>query len=386
MTYLSLVWAQLWRNPIRTSLTGASLAIAFLLFGLLQPINQIFSQGPAQSSVGRLVIIPKHSTSDLLPVSYAKRIEQIQGVKDVAHVTWFGGTYVDTVNFFAQYAITPKEFLQVMSELQMPFDQHQAFLSNRIAAIVGHETAQKYNWKIGDRIALIPNIWHNKNGAPWEFDLVGIYSSRDTSSKDNTSFYFGYDYFDDYRAFANGTVGSYVLTLDDPTHAAKVSQEIDTLFANSSSETKTLSDREYALSFAKQMGDVGLIVTSILGAVLFTILLLTANTIAQATRERIPELAVMKVLGFQATALLSFVLAESICLVVGAALIGLTSAQFLLIFITPFVPQLGRIGLTGIPLSIVGYGLLAALLIGLVVGVSPALKAMRLNIADALRA
>ncbi len=385
MKYGFLFWANLRRNPTRTILTGICLVIAFLLFGLLQPISKIFREGPEMASVGRLVVTPKHSSSDLLPVRYFDQIQQIEGVTAVAHMSWFGGTYVDPANFFPQFAVTPEEYLQVISEIELPEDQREAFISNRRAAIVGRETADKFGMKVGDRIPLIPNIWHNRDSGPWVFDLVGIFNSSNKSAVNNTGFYFGYGYFDDYRAFGNGTVGSYLVRVSDPTRTAELANEIDARFANSDSETRTLTDREYALSFAKQMGDVGLIVTAILSAVFFTILLLAGNTIAQATRERIPELAVMRVVGFHPSSVLWMVLTESILLSITAAIVGLLAAQLLLVQIGKLIPELNQLGPINVPLDVAGYGLIIALLIGLIAGLPPALKAMRLSIVDALR-
>ena len=239
--------------------------------------------------------------------------------------------------------------------------------------------------KVGDRIPLIPNIWHNRDSGSWEFDLVGVFTSSNKSVVNNTGFYFGYGYFDDYRAFGNGTVGSYLVRVFDPTRTTELANKIDALFANSNSETRTLTDREYALSFAKQMGDVGLIVTAILSAVFFTILLLAGNTIAQATRERIPELAVMRVVGFHPSSVLWMVLTESILLSITAAIVGLLAAQLLLVQIGKLIPELNQLGPINVPLDVAGYGLIIALLIGLIAGLPPALKAMRLSIVDALR-
>jgi len=385
MTYASLLRANLSRNPTRTTLTGICLVIAFLLFGLLQPIGKLFREGPEMTSEGRLVVIPKHSTADLLPVNYFEQLQQIEGVAAVAHVTWFGGTYVDPANFFPQYAVTPNEYLSVVKEIRLPKNQREAFLSNRRAAIVGIETAERFNWQVGDRIPLIPNIWHNQDAGPWEFDLVGIFDSDDESIVNNTGFYFGYEYFDSYRAFGNGTVGSFAIRVENPARMTELAQSVDALFVNSNAETKTLSDREYALSFAKQMGDVGLIVTAILSAVFFTILLLVSNTIAQTTRERIPELAVMKVLGFHSSTMLWMVLAESILLTVTAAILGLLAAQVLLSQIGSILPQLKQLGTVSMPFDVAGFGLLIAFFVGFVVGLPPALKAMRLSIVEALR-
>lgn len=385
MTYASLLRANLSRNPTRTLLTGSCLVIAFMLFGLLQPIGKMFREGPGSSSVPRLVVTPKHSIADMLPVSYWSQINKTEGVSAAAHVTWFGGTYIDPSNSFPQFAVTPKEYLSVLTEIRLPIEQREAFLTRRQAAIVGRETADRFNWRLGDRITLIPNIWHNQDSAPWGFDLVGIFDSDDTSVVTSTGFYFSYEYFDSYRAFGNGTVGSFVIRTKHPSQTTGLAKRIDALFANSDAETKTLSEREYALSFAKQMGNVGLIVSAILGAVFFTILLLASNTISQTIRERIPELAVMKVLGFSSSTMLWMVLAEATLLTMTSAAIGLLIAQALLAQLDTLIPQLSQLGSINVAPDIAALGLTIAFCLGMIVGLPPALKAVRLSIVDALR-
>ena len=385
MSYASLLRANLSRNPTRTILTAICLVIAFLLFGLLQPIGKMFSEGPVSASTSRLVVTPKHSVVDMLPVSYWSQIQQTEGVVAAAHTTWFGGTYIDANNSFPQYAVTPVEYLSVVKEIQLTVEQSDAFVSNRQAAIVGKETAEKFNWQTGDRISLIPNIWHNRDARAWDFDLVGIFESTDTSVVNNSGFYFSYEYFDSYRSFGQGTVGSFLVQVGEQAQTTTLAAQIDGLFANSTAETKTLSESEFALSFAKQMGNVGLIVSAILCAVFFTIILLASNTIAQAIRERIPEFAVMKVLGFRSFTILCMVVGEAILLTSTAACLGLLCAQGLLSQLDSLVPQLKQVGAINITFDIVFLGLIIALSIGVFVALPPAIKAMRLSIADALR-
>ncbi len=385
MNYLTLIRANLTRNPLRTGLTGLCLIIAFLLFGLLQPIGLMFTQGPQLGDQPRLVVTPKHSTSDLLPVHYLEKIRATEGVANVTHMSWFGGTYIDAKNFFAQFAVHRDSYLDLMPEVQLSSAEREAFATTRRGAIVGVDTATKYDWKVGDQIPLIPTIWHNQDNSVWLFEIVGIFDSSNAGLVNNEGFYFGYDYFDDYRAFAKGTVGSFVVSVKSSDQITAIAKRIDATFANSSSETKTQTDREYALSFARQLGDVGLIVNAVLGAVLFTMLMLTGNTIAQATRERIPELAVMKVLGFGTPTVLVLVLLETLLLVFGSLLIGLLLAQGLLTSIERLIPQLQQLGSINVSAPVVTQGLVIALVMSLIVGLPPALRAMRLNIVDALR-
>jgi len=385
MTFASLLRANLLRNPVRTSLTAMCLILAFMLFGLLQPLNKIFTQGPELGSVGRLVVLPKHSTSDLLPVSYLNRISELPAITAVTHVSWFGGTYVDPANFFPQFAVDPRLYLQVFTEIQLPPAQRDAFMQQRNGAIVGRDTAQRFGWQVGDVIPLIPNIWHNRDGGPWEFELVGIFTSADEGVVNNTGFYFGFDYFDNYRAFGQGLVGSYVARISSAQQVTDTATRIDDLFANSDAETKTLSDREYALSFARQLGNIGLIIDAILLAVFFTILLLSGHTLAQSARERIAELAVMRVLGFQVSATLSMMMAEAVLLTIGAAALGLLLAEAMLLQLNEIVPQLKQIGSLGVPLGVAALGLLLALGLAVLVGLPPAIMAVRRSIVDALR-
>ena len=250
---------------------------------------------------------------------------------------------------------------------------------------MGDASAKKFNLKVGDRIPLIPTIWHNRDGTAWEFELFGIFTTEPGGLASDTAMYFNYAYFDEYRAFANGTVSTFLIRVEDPKQLSQLAKKIDKITANSSSETKTMSDQEYALSFAKQMGDIGLVVDAILAAVFFTIVMVTGNTIAQSTRERIPEFAVMKVLGFQSRAILSFVIVEVLMLTLSSAVIGMAIAQILLSQVATWLPQLTQLGSLYLePITII-YGLALAMAIGLIVGLPAILKMMRMRIVDALR-
>ena len=271
--------------------------------------------------------------------------------------------------------------MEVYSEYTMPEDQKRAFANTRTGAIVGKTVADTYEMKVGDKIILIPDIWQNKDNGPWEFDLVGIYESEDGAFQNQM--FMNYDYFDEYRAFGNGGVGTFVLKLTEPARSAEIAAEIDAMFANSNDETKTSTEKAYNQMFAKQMGDIGFIMTSILSAVFFTILLLTGNTMSQAIRERIPELAILKTLGFTNLGVLIIVLAEAVFIALIAALPAIALAG--LVVQAPAIgsamPFLAGSELTT---AVITQGVVLALLLGLVAGGPPAIRAMRLSITDAL--
>ncbi len=380
MKFISLIWAALFRKPVRSLLTLLSIFVAFLLFGLLQSASIAFSQGISFSGADRLAVAPKYSMTDMMPVSYQNQIKNVKGVKAVSHQTWFGGTYKEVSNFFPRWPVPAKEFLAMYPEYVLPEKQKQVFINSRTGAIVGRSLADEYNLKVGDRIPIIPDIWQNKDNATWEFDLVGIFEGKTDTVEENQMF-INFEYFDEYRVWGEGEVGNFMVQIDDSEAGAAIAAEIDALFANSTSETKTSTEKAYAQMFANQVGDIGFIMTSILSAVFFTILLLTGNTMAQAVRERIPELAILKTLGFSNMAVLIIVLAESVFISLLGALPGLALAAAIMPGLGESVPFLGDIKFTT---TILTQGVTLALLLGLLVGLPPSLRALRLNIVDAL--
>jgi putative ABC transport system permease protein len=355
--------------------------MAFLLFGLLEPVVQMFAGGGIATGDSRLWVAPRHSISDMLPVRYHQQVQQVEGVDIAAHLTWFGGTYIDasTSSTFTRWAISVKEFMQINSQLKLPKKHLQTFINTPSGAIVGRSIAERYNMKIGDKIPLTADIWHNQDGSQWEFDLVGIYDSDRT---DTARFFVNYEFFDEYRTVGKGIVSNVVFTLDDIEQAATIGTNIDAMFANSDMETRTLSEQEYMLNQIKQLGNIGLIVRAIMGAVLFTILLLTGNTMSQAVRERTSELAVLKTLGFQNPNIVLIILAESMVLALMSAGMGLGFAAYLLQFSETVIPQAAALGLA---MDSVALGMLLALALALVSGLPPAIRATRLNIVDALQ-
>jgi len=382
MKYLHLMWRNMWRKKLRTLLTVLSILIAFVLFGYLAAIRQAFSMGVEVAGLDRLVVRHKVSIIQFLPQSYEERIERIPGVTAAVHQTWFGGIYQDPKNFFAQMPVEPEEYLEMFPEFRLPETERRAFLATRTGAIAGRTTAQRFGWKVGDKIPIQATIWRKQdNSLSWEFDLVGIYDGAEKAT-DTTQFLFHYDYFDEARAWGHGNVGWYTVKIDDPERAAEIVKAIDQEFANSPAETKAEPEGAFVQGFAKQVGNIGAILIGILSAVFFTILLVAGNTMAQAVRERTQELAAIKAIGFTHRGVLGLVLGESLCLALVGGLIGLAIAWFL---ISLGDPTNGALPLFFFPPRDLVVGLLLVVLLGLTAGVLPALQAQRLRIADALR-
>jgi putative ABC transport system permease protein len=385
MSWLVLLRANLARHPARTLLTALSLILAFTLFGLLQPIRLLFAQGVGSGQDSRLVVGPKHSVADMLPVAHGQRIVALPNVGVVAHMTWFGGTYQDPSNFFAQYAVTPEEFLEINTEIELPFPQAEHFRNERRAAIAGADLAERFGWHIGNTISLTPNIWHNRDGGAWTFELVGIFRSSNESLIGNNGFYFAYPYFDEYRAFGRGTVGTFIANLADAQQTATSIQAIDAEFANSRHETRTQSSDQYVLSFARQLGEVGMMASLILGGVLFTLLILTGHAIARSIRERRQEVAVLRVLGFSPGTLATTLLLESVAITLGAGLIGLAMAYAVALQVEIHIPQVRQLGGLVMTPVVVVQGIALAIAIGLGVAAIPAIRSVRRDLVPALR-
>ncbi len=381
MKYLPLLWRSLFRRKVRTIFTLLAVLVAFTLFGFLVAIEAAFGMGVELAGNERLVLIHKVSLIQLLPESYLERIRATPGVTDVCHQTWFGGIYQDPKNFFMQTPVDPDCLLRMYPEYTLPEAQKKAWIADRQGAIAGRTTAEKYGWKIGDRIPIQATIWRKKdNSTNWEFNLVGIYDGAEQGT-DTTQFFFQYKYFDESRLFAKGQVGWYVVRIANASRAPQIAGQIDSLFANSPAETKTTTEKAFVQAFANQVGNIALIVRSIIAMAFFIILLVTANTMAESVRERTSELAVLKTLGFTDGRVLALVLVES-CLIAGVGgFLGLGLAGVLV----PKIPTGNLLPNLFVPTASLGLGIALVFGLGLVAGIFPALRAMRLRIVDALR-
>lgn len=384
MSAMGLVWPNLGRKPVRTVLTLMSLLVAFVLFTYLRAIAVAFTSGGfGEAGIDRLVVSPKYSIIDPLPVNHQRSITTVPGVEAVTHADWFGGIYQEPRNFFPKFPVDPEGYFAIYSELVIAPEQLAAFRNTRTGAVVSAGLAERFGWKIGDRIPIEGDIYPKRDGSRlWEFDLVGIYRGQ-PDDPDPGVFLFQYDYFDEARQFGHGGVGWFIVRVGNPEKAAEIASTIDAMFENSINATRTATEDDSQREFAKQFGNIGLITTGILGAVFFTILLLTANTMAQALRERIPELAVLKTFGFTDGTVGSLVLAEAIllCVAGGALGIGLAAGVqgFLSVYLEPVI------GPIEVDWPIIAQGLALAVLLGAIVGLVPAFSAWRLTIVDALR-
>jgi putative ABC transport system permease protein len=382
MKFLPLIWSNLQRKKLRTVLTLLSVLVAFFLYGYLCAIGQSLGNPVSMAGADRLFVRHRVSIAQLLPVSYKTRIERLPGVAAVSHACWFGGVYRDPKNLFAQLAVEPESWLAVFPEYLLTEEAKRTWFATRTGAIVGRRTAERFGWKVGDKIPIQGTIWLKKDGGKdWAFDLVGIYDGA-KGNTDTTQLFFRHDYFDETRLFKEGQTGWFLVRIADPAHAAELARRIDEEFANSPEETKAEPEGALVQGLARQLGNVTAIVFTILSAVFFTILLVAGNTMAQGVRERTAELGVLKALGFTHTRVLGLVLAES-CLLSTAG--GLPGLGFAWALISAGDPSLGALPLFHFAPGNVATGALLVLVLGLVTGMVPALQAMRLRIADALR-
>ncbi len=378
MRFLPLLLANLLRKKVRTLLTIGSFAVAMFLFGLLATLRAAFSQVVDAAGADRLVITNKVSIIQPLPIAYRDRILKLPGVAALTSFSWFGGVYQDEKNFFPQFSIDPENQLVVYDEFKVPAEQWQAFLADRAGCVAGATIAKRFGWKLGDRVPIRGTIFQ---GA-WEFNLRGIYTG--TSAKDDlTQFWFRRDYLEEKaEPWAKGIVGWYALKIAPGNDAVAIQKAIDEGFANSAYESRTQTEQALATSFAKQMGNIELILLSVGAVVFFTLLLVTGNTMAIAVRERTTELAVLKALGYGDGFVLGLVLVESTLIAALGAGLGLAGAKA---FTLGGDPTGGMLPVFYLSESALATGIGFGLAVGLIAGALPALQAMRLRVVEALR-
>ena len=381
MKYLPLIWKNVWRRKVRTVFTMLVVLVAFLLFGVLMAVRMAFTMGVEVAGVDRLMLLHKVGFLMLLPQSYEARLEAVPGVQLATHQTWFGGVYQDKSNFFAQMVVEPEPFMKAYPEFKVSPEHMKAWLADRQGALVGVDLMKRFNWKVGQRIPINGTFWRPKGGGlGWEFNVAGTYDGD--KAVDKTQFLFRYDYFDENRMGGQGLVGWYVIKINDPSKAVQLSKNIDDMFANSSAETQTATEKVFVQKFAKQVGDIGTIMIAIATAVLFNMLLVAASTMTRSVRERTNELAVLKTLGFTGGTILTLVLVESLFVVLVGGGLGLGLAWLI---VQGGDPTNGMLPIFALPERdlVAGVGLM--LLLGVLAGLVPAMGAMRLRITDALR-
>jgi putative ABC transport system permease protein len=382
MKYLPLLWSGLWRKPVRTVLTTLSIAVAFVLFGVLHGVVAGFESAVETMSDARLRVMSRANILEGLPIAYAARIAAVPGVRAVSHATILVSYYQDPAQSVTAAALDLDTAATVFAEMNVPSEQADAARHTRTGALVGAELARRYGWRIGDRVVLHSLNWVQENGSPdWTFDIVGVINIGDEERQAfSNELYFNYGYLDEARATGKGTVHQYAVAIDDPARSSEIAVAIDRLFANSSSETTTMNEKEYVRAQLRQVGDVRFFVNAIVGAVLFTLLFLAGNTMSQSVRDRIPELGVLKTVGFGNGTVLALVVAEALVLCTVAAALGLGIAALA-------IPRVfGALGFGQMPLGglVLAQGAGIAVLLAALSATLPAWKAVRLTIADAL--
>jgi len=380
MKFWRIIWANLLRKKVRLLLTIGSFAVALFLFVFLAVVRDAFNRGADVAGADRLVIINRTSIINPIPLSYRDKILRIPGIKYITHNNWFGGTYIEEKNFFPQFVIDPGNQRQVFPELITPDDQWNAFLKDRQGAVAGAKLAERFHWKVGDRIPLTATLY---GGGAWEFNLDGIYHGK-RPQDDETQFWFQWDYFEERvpQSF-KGQIGWYILRIDNPDDAPRIAKAIDDQFANSPNETKTETESAFAAGWVKQFANIQTLIVSIGTVVFFTLLLVTGNTMAISVRERTSELAVFKAIGYSDVTVLFFVLFEALAIALIGGGLGILLA-------VAAIPGLA-VALNGLLPSIVLappmllFGIAVAIFTGILSGLLPGIGAMRLRVVNALR-
>jgi putative ABC transport system permease protein len=378
MRFFPLVWSNLWRKKARTIFTLLSIVIAFLLFGLLQGINTWMSTFGTASNANRLYVASRVSELQPIPSAYLSQILAVPGIRQSTYIAGFTGFYQERRNTLVAFATDVKTFFDLYPEWRIAPEQLAAMSRTRAGAIVAAPLMRAFGWKIGDRLPLRTSVMKRDGSADWDFEIVGSYDVPTTPAEANRILV-NYAYFDEARLLERGTAWAFVVAVDDPTRSAQICAAVDALFVNSASETVTQDEKAYVQGQLRQLGDVSLMANAIVAAVLFTLLFLTGNTMMQSVRERTPELAILKTVGFSDRSVTILVLIESVLLCVLAASLGLAAAAA----VFPVTAALGMGG-SGLPLKVVAIGLAIALVLALASGLPPAWRAQRLVIVEAL--
>lgn len=388
MTGVGFVWKNLYRKKTRTFLTFFCLFVAFLLYVALGSIAVVFSLDTVSGELGanRLQTSAKYSMIDDIPKRYVDEISQLDGVELVTHMSWFGGYYQEPSNMLVTFPVDPSTFFRVYPEYEISDEHLTAFLETRRGMVAPIETVERYQWKVGDIVPIGSDIYAQKDGNyTWEFELVGFYTP---SQEGMSAVLLQFDYFEEANAFGPGSVGWLAIQIADPELAPELAQKIDSMYINSSDPVRTATESESNRQFLAQYGNITLMMSGILLAVFFTILLVCANTMAQAFRERIAELGVLKTIGFNDLRLGFWMLSEAILLSVLPAIFGVVFGMGLLMAVgssgaaAMFVPTPPMPVLLSTAAS--SLGLAAGL--GVLVGAIPALSTTRMSIVDAMHA
>ncbi|MGO7172147.1 ABC transporter permease [Rhizobium leguminosarum] len=381
MSFFGLVWCSILHKPIRVAMTVISMSLAFFVFGLVQGVDSSIKEAISHQNIDRLIVCSRISCMSTLPISQRSAISSIAGIGNVSYETSFFGYYQQRNNPVAAKVVDPALFFQSYRELEIPPQQLNQMKQEPNAIIIGSDLAEKYGWKIGDNVPLYSAVWKNKDGTPeWVFHVVGIFQKigADGPTSLTRSLIINYQYFDQVRPAADqGIVGNFVVNIEDPSQAAFISKVIDDRFANSGSETRTQSEREFAQAQIRKIGDLGSATRSVVGAVIFTMLFVIGNTVMQSTNDRTVDFAIMKALGFRSHTLTILVIGESFFICLLGAMFGLAGA--ILLF-----PSIGFVGNRQLPLEVGGLAILASSTIALIASLPPIIRISRLSVVDTI--
>lgn len=376
-----LIFRNLTRKPLRLFLTLFATFIAFMIFGTLTAFQDAFDAGVDLSSDDRLVVVNKINFTQSLPISYVPRVRALDNVSAVTHLNWFGGYYQDPKNQMGMFAVDVENFLTVYDEVIMTPEERAAWIGNRQGLIVGRSAAERFGWKKGERLPVNSNIFSQRDGrTDWDFDVVAIYDGAEAQN-DTSSVYFHYKYFNETQSFGGDRIGFMAVQTTSPEFNESVIKKIDDMFVNSPAETETVPEATFNKAFLEQIGNLSLILTSVVFAAFFVILVIVGNSMVLSIRERTGEIGVMKTLGFTSVRIFKMVLAESLLVAVIGGVLG-TVAAIGLVALTNNAPfPLPTLVVGG---ELWGKALFYMLLLGLITGMVPAVSALRMNIISAL--
>jgi len=382
MNDATLIRKGLFRKKLRAILLTVSIMIAFLIFGALGAFYTVFTAGVDVAAANRLITVNRINFTVSMPFAYWGRVQQVEGVENVSHASWFGGYYQEPRNFVQSFAVDPESYLAAYPELVMPDEQRTAFLNTRTCLAVGADLATQFGWSLGDRIPLLSNIWQKTDGSSsWEFDICAIFDGDEATVPANYAM-FHYEYYNEALAFNTDQLGWMIVNTTDPSINERVGRDIDALFANSSAETETSTEAAFNQAFLEQFGNIALVLVLVIGAAFATILMIVGTTMVMAINERTKEIAVMKTLGFNEGRIFRMVLSESILLSLIGGLIGLGLATLMVTgaaaALAGFLPGLAM------PMSVVLTALALMIGLGVITGIIPAINATRIRIVEAL--